>query len=101
MLYLLEAVGRRGPMALIKTTATFVLLERALGEPIDTVDVSMFSAPATTETALKLNLRRGAPVLVREHIGLDSGGRIVLFGNSIYRGNLRFRKVFRRPRPGT
>lgn len=99
--YIIEPVGRRVPMARIKTTPTFGLIEIALGEPLDTVDVSMFSAPATTETALKLNLRRGAPVLVREHIGLDSGGRIVLFGNSIYRGNLRFRNVFRRPRPGT
>lgn len=98
--YVIEPVGRRIPRDRIRTMPTFGLLEIALGRPLDTVDVSMFATSATAETAAKLKLRRGAPILVREHIGLDAGGRVVLFGNSIYRGNLRFRNVFRRPRHG-
>jgi DNA-binding GntR family transcriptional regulator len=56
----------------------------------------MFAAAADREISSKLKVRRGAPVLVREHTALDGNGRIVLFGHSIYRADLRFRHMFRR-----
>lgn len=96
--YIIQPVGQYIPKDRITNTPTFTLLAIALGEPLDTVDVSLFAASATKETAARLKLRRGAPILVREHLGLDSAGRTVLFGKSIYSGNLRFRNVFRRPR---
>jgi GntR family transcriptional regulator len=97
--HIVEDVGKRIPRASVSTTSTFDLLETALKEPLDTVDVSMFAAAADREIGAKLKIRRGAPIHVREHIALDSRQRIVLFGHSIYRGNLRFHHVFRRSAP--
>lgn len=97
--HIVDDVGKRIAKSDVKTTSTFQLLEAALNEPLDTVDVSMFAAAADAEIAAKLKIRRGAPILVREHIALDSRKRIVLFGHSIYRGNLRFQHVFRRSTP--
>jgi GntR family transcriptional regulator len=94
--HIVEDIGKRISRSDVKATSTFDLLEAALKEPLDTVDVSMFAAAADREIAAKLKIRRGAPILVREHIALDSRKRIVLFGHSIYRGNLRFQHVFRR-----
>ncbi len=94
--HIVDDVGKRIPRAGVRTTSTFDLLETALKEPLDTVDVSMFAAAADRDIAAKLKVRRGAPILVREHIALDSRQRIVLFGHSIYRGDLRFQHVFRR-----
>jgi GntR family transcriptional regulator len=99
--YLREDVGERIRPSGLNTLPTFTLVEVALGEPLDTIDVSMFSAAADKELAAKLGIRRGAPILVREHVALDSAGRPILCGNSIYRGNLRFRYVYRRPRSGS
>jgi len=96
--HILGAVGDRIPLEGLRTQPTFDLLAAALGEPLDTVDVSMFAAAADKEIADKLNVRRGAPILVRDHVVLDSRDRIVMYGNSIYRGNLRFRHVLRRAR---
>jgi GntR family transcriptional regulator len=96
--HFIAEVGDRIPMQSIKTMPTFDMLEAALGEPIQTVDVSMFAATASKEMGEKLKLRRGAAILVRDHIVLDSRDRVVLYGNSIYRGNLRFRHVYRRAR---
>ncbi|MCW2493297.1 MAG: hypothetical protein JWN47_2661, partial [Frankiales bacterium] len=76
--------------------STFDLMEAALKAPLDTVDVSMFAGSADREVSTKLKVRRGAPILVREHTALDGNGRIILFGHSIYRGDLRFRHTFRR-----
>lgn len=97
--YLLQDVGMRIPASGINTMPTLNLLEVALSEKLGAVDVSMFAAAADREIAGKLKIRRGAPVLAREHIVLDSRDRVVLFGNSIYRGNLRFRQVVRRTWP--
>ena len=97
--HIVEEVGKRIPRSSIRTNATFDLLEAALKEPLDTVDVSMFAAAADREIAAKLKIRRGAPILVREHTALDSRQRIVLFGHSIYRGHLRFQHVIRRSEP--
>jgi GntR family transcriptional regulator len=94
--HIVDDVGKRIPRSSVKTTSTFDLLEAALKEPLDTVDVSMFAAAADREIAAKLKVKRGAPILVREHVALDSRKRIVLYGHSIYRGNLRFQHVFRR-----
>ncbi|MEO5693545.1 MAG: GntR family transcriptional regulator [Usitatibacter sp.] len=94
--HIVDEVGKRISRAGAKTTSTFDLLEAVLKEPLDTVDVSMFAAAADAQIAAKLKIRRGAPILVREHVALDSRKRIVLFGHSIYRGNLRFQHVFRR-----
>ena len=96
--HFIAEVGDRIPMQSIKTMPTFDLLEAALGEPLQTIDVSMFAATANKEIGEKLSVRRGAAILVRDHVVLDSRDRIVLYGNSIYRGNLRFRHVFRRGR---
>jgi GntR family transcriptional regulator len=96
--YLREDVGERVRASDLNTLPTFALVEAVLNEPIGTIDVSMFSAAASKELAAKLRIRRGAPILVREHVALDSAGRPILCGNSIYRGNLRFRYVYRRPR---
>jgi GntR family transcriptional regulator len=90
-------VGERIPEADLHTHTTFALVEAAIGEPIDVIDVEMFAAAADAGIARKLGLRRGAPILVREHVALDSAGRVVLYGNSIYRGNLRFHYAYRRP----
>jgi GntR family transcriptional regulator len=89
-------VGERIDLAGIARLSTFTLIEGALGEPIATLDVSMFAASATADIARKLGIRTGAAILVREHVILDSSGRTVLYGNSIYRGNMRFRYVYRR-----
>ena len=97
--HIVEEVGKRIPRSSIRTSATFDLLEAALKAPLDTVDVSMFAAAADREIAAKLKIRRGAPILVREHTALDSRQRIVLFGHSIYRGHLRFQHVIRRSGP--
>lgn len=97
--HIVDDIGKRIPKAGVKTTSTFDLLETALKAPLDTVDISMFAAAADRGIAAKLNVRRGAPILVREHVALDSGQRIVLFGHSIYRGNLRFQHVIRRSAP--
>ena len=97
--YFREEVGERIAASGLDRLTTFALVEAALNEKLDTLDVSMFAAAATTEIAGKLGMRRGGPILVREHVALDSTGRTVLYGNSIYRGNMRFRYVYRRPRP--
>lgn len=94
--HIIDAVGKRIAKRDVEATSTFHLLEAVLKEPLDTVDVAMFAAAADREIAAKLKVRRGAPILVREHIALDSNQRVVLFGHSIYRGELRFRHVFRR-----
>jgi GntR family transcriptional regulator len=95
--HIVEDLGKRFPKADVENRSTFDLLEAALKAPLDTVDVSMFAAAADRALATKLRIRRGAPILVREHTALDGNGRIVLFGHSIYRGDLRFRHLFRRP----
>ncbi|HET7730704.1 MAG TPA: GntR family transcriptional regulator [Usitatibacter sp.] len=97
--HIVDELGKRMPRAGIERTSTFDLLEAALGGPLDTVDVSMFAAAADAGVAAKLGIRRGAPILVREHVALDAGGRVVLYGHSIYRGELRFQHVFRRSTP--
>ena len=94
--HMLDDVGRRIRTSDTQATSTFDLIEAALGGPLDTVDVDMYAAAADEGIAAKLKLRRGAPILVREHIAHDAARRVVLFGHSIYRGNLRFRHVFRR-----
>ncbi len=95
--HIVEGVGKRIPKGDVETASTFDLLEAALNGPLGTVDVAMFAAAADREVAAKLKVPRGAPILVREHVALDNQQRVVLFGHSIYRGNLRFRHVFRRP----
>ena len=94
--YLREDVGERIAASGLNATPTLELVEAALNEPLATVDTSLFASKADKDIAEKLGIRAGAPVLVREHVALDSAGQIVLYGNSIYRGNLHFRNVYRR-----
>ena len=94
--HIVDDIGRRIPKADTAARSTFELLEAALQQPLDTVDVAMYAAAADAGIAGKLKVRRGAPVLVREHVALDSARRVVLYGHSIYRGDLRFRHVYRR-----
>lgn len=94
--HIVDEVGKRIPKRDVQDRSTFDLLEAVLKAPLDTVDVAMFAAAADREIAAKLKVRRGAPILVREHIALDGNQRVVLFGHSIYRGNLRFRHLYRR-----
>ena len=99
--YLREDVGKRIPAAGLNSMSTFALVEAALNEPLGSVDVSIFAAKASKDTAAKLGIRAGAPVLVRDHVALDSAGVAVLYGNSIYRDHLRFRYVYPRQRAAT
>ena len=94
--HLRQDVGERVRASGLNTMSTFALVEAALGESLGIVDVSMFASAAAKDVAEKLGVRKGAPVLIREHVVFDSGGKSVLCGNSIYRGNLRMRFAYPR-----
>jgi GntR family transcriptional regulator len=63
------------------------MLERALGDNLADLEITVSATTADRELATLLECRRGSPVLVRDHTFWDRIDRPVLSGKSVFRGD--------------
>jgi GntR family transcriptional regulator len=85
--WMLSELGRRVRPAALKTESAIALMSAALGAPLGRIEVFVRAFAATAEVAQLLEVRRGAPVLVRAHTFYDRNRRPVLTGQAVYRGD--------------
>ncbi|MDA1090662.1 MAG: GntR family transcriptional regulator [Proteobacteria bacterium] len=85
--YILSECGVEIPNEnLIRKSAVAFMDETSAG-PVYTVIVSVRADAANPDVAAKLQMARGAPVLIREHRFYDKAGRVILCGDAIYKGD--------------
>ncbi len=82
-----ERIGSAIPAAALVSSAATNIVEAALGTPLGGMRVSVGALAAPADLARELGVRRGSPVLVRDHVFYDRDGRPVLAGGSMYRGD--------------
>jgi GntR family transcriptional regulator len=85
--WMLSELGRRVQPAALKTDSAIALVSAALRAPLGQIEVFVQASAATAEVAKILELRKGAPVLVRAHTFYDRNRRPVLTGQAVYRGD--------------
>ena len=101
--YILAELARQIDGAMLAERSVYDFLGQIVGERIPTIAVSVTAITAGKRHADALGLRRGSALLVREHSYHDSTGRPVLFGKSIFPGDVRTDYVLGRvplPPPG-
>jgi len=94
-----EHVGSAIPAAALVSRSAVTMVESALGTPLGGMTVSVGATAAHAQLARDLGVRRGSPVLVRDHTFYDSHGHPVLVGCSLYRGD-KYRFTYRFGRHG-
>jgi GntR family transcriptional regulator len=85
--WMLSEIGRRIRSAALKTESAIALVSAALRAPLGQIEVFVQASAATAEIAELLEVRKGAPVLVRAHTFYDRNRRPVLTGQAVYRGD--------------
>jgi GntR family transcriptional regulator len=85
--WMLSELGRRLRPAALKTESAIALMSAALRAPLGQIEVFVRASAATAEVAELLEVRKGAPVLVRAHTFYDRNRRPVLTGQAVYRGD--------------
>lgn len=85
--WMLSELGRRVRPAALKTESAIALVSAALRAPLGQIEVFVQASAATAEVAQLLEVRKGAPVLVRAHTFYDHNRRPVLSGQAVYRGD--------------
>lgn len=80
-------LGRRVRSAALERESAIALVSAALRAPLGQIEVFVQASAATAEVAKLLELRKGAPVLVRAHTFYDRNRRPVLTGQAVYRGD--------------
>lgn len=91
---MVEHVGSAIPAAALVSRSALTMVESALGTPLGGMTVSVGATAAHAQLARDLGVRRGSPVLVRDHTFYDSHGHPVLVGCSLYRGD-KYRFTYR------
>jgi GntR family transcriptional regulator len=100
--YFQDAVAARLPLEGIATRSMHQLIETALGVELRNIQVSISATGASGDQARRLGLRRGAPLLLREHTLLDDDSLPLAYGEALYRPEIRFRyRTGSRPSPTT
>jgi GntR family transcriptional regulator len=89
-----ENIGSVIPAAALVSRSAMTMVESALGAPLGGMSVSVGAIGAHAKLARDLGIRRGSPVLVRDHTFYDGNGHPVLVGNSVYRGD-KYRFTYR------
>ena len=64
------------------------IMSAIIGGRIPAILVSVTAETADAATAKLLSLKRGAALLVREHVYFDHRGQPVLYGRPLYRGDI-------------
>ncbi|MEJ1978070.1 MAG: GntR family transcriptional regulator [Acetobacteraceae bacterium] len=64
------------------------IMSDIIGARVPTILVTVTAEAANTATAALLELKRGAPLLVREHAYFDHRSDPVLYGRALYRGDV-------------
>lgn len=85
--WMLSELGKRVKPTSLKTDSAIALVSAALRAPLGQIEVFVRASSATAEVAKLLDLRKGAPVLVRAHSFYDRNRRPVLTGQAVYRGD--------------
>lgn len=85
--YILAELARSFDEKSLKDESTIAMLERALGNSLADLQITVSATIADREVAALLECRPGSPVLVRDHIFLDRNNRPVLSGKSVFRGD--------------
>jgi GntR family transcriptional regulator len=96
---MLADIARRIPATALEGETAIAMVEAALGARLSDLEVTVLAETASAELAQLLACRRGAALLVRRHVFRDPGGRIVLAGESCYRGD-RYRFTYHLGRNG-
>jgi len=91
---MLERIGAGIPASALATQSAVAMTEMALGTALGGMTVSVGAMAAQAELAHLLGVRSGSPVLVRSHSFFDQGGRAILVGESVYRGD-KYRFTYR------
>jgi DNA-binding GntR family transcriptional regulator len=66
------------------------IIKVVLGLPIARNDVSIRADVASDRLAKMLEIKRGSPLLVREHLLSGEDGLPILYGEALYRAEFRF-----------
>jgi len=85
--WMLSEIGQRIRPGPLKTESAVALVSAALRAPLGQIEVFVKAAAATADLSKLLQVRKGAPVLVRAHTFYDRSRRPVLTGQAIYRGD--------------
>jgi GntR family transcriptional regulator len=89
--HLPEAIGRDIRSELLEVHTVQYVLTETLGLRIATIDNAVSAAIASPQQARRLGVKRGSPLLVREHLILDTRARAILFGKTVYPGDFSVR----------
>lgn len=85
--YILSDCGAEIPPENLATKSAIAFMDETSAGPVESVIVSVHADAATPDVADKLQMTAGAPVLNRQHRFTDRAGRVILCGDSIYRGD--------------
>ncbi|MBV8600247.1 MAG: GntR family transcriptional regulator [Candidatus Eremiobacteraeota bacterium] len=91
---LLERLGANIRASALAHDSAVVMTESALGAPLGGISVSVGAELARADVAALLEIRKGAPVLVRTHVFFDAEAKPLVAGEAIYRGD-RYRFTYR------
>lgn len=85
--WILPELGRQFHQQELHERSTIAMLERALGAPLSDLEITVSAVTATAQNARLLECRKGAAILVREHLFYDRDRRPVLGGESLFRAD--------------
>ena len=79
------------PVDALDTESTHSLVQGYLKQKIGRMDVAIRAVAADHETAEKLNVTAGSPLLLRRHTMYSTEGEVILFGEAFYCAPFAFR----------
>ena len=79
-----EDIAARIPAADLAHRSIHHILEAGLGIPIARIEASVRAGTASPRVAQLLELRKGRPLLIRDHVLVGADGRPILLGTSFY-----------------
>lgn len=79
------------PVDALDTESTHSLVQGYLKQKIGRMDVAIRAVAADDETAEKLNVTVGSPLLLRRHTMYSASGDVILFGEAFYCAPFAFR----------
>lgn len=92
-------IGGAITLEALHTQSIHHIIKVALGLPITRNDVSIRADIASARLAKMMEIKRGAPLLVREHLLSGEDGNPLLYGEAFYRAEFRFNYTMDPRRP--
>ncbi len=85
--YIVAQHARELPAQALHQLSALVLMDLTTAAPLERVTVTVRAAVAGRDTARKLEIVAGAPIMVRDHVFVGRQGYPVLCGAAMYRGD--------------